>query len=144
MQNVFLTFFSCVFSFISDNLPVFLEEPESTVIRHHDAITLPCKVLPSRAVVRWKFNGDYVVEGDSRGFSFNQTDLHIAKFRHKPKSESNEGIYQCIASTEIGSVASRPARLSKTGQYKVKVKKKTSSLRQGFAYCSAPQQDAKP
>ena len=80
-------------------------------------MTLPCKVLPSSADVRWKFNGDFVKEGGSRGFSFNGTNLHIASFKHKRKQESNEGIYQCIAKTSVGLVASRPARLSKTGKF---------------------------
>jgi hypothetical protein len=40
--------------------------------------------------VRWKFNGDYVEEGGSRGFSFEGTNLHIASFKHKRKGESNE------------------------------------------------------
>lgn len=78
-------------------------------------MTLPCKVLPPSAVVRWKFNGDYVKEGGLKGFSFNGTNLHIASFKHKRKQETNEGIYQCIAETPSGQVTSRPARLSKTG-----------------------------
>lgn len=103
--------------FISDSLPIFLEEPESAVISHHASVTLPCKVLPSSAVVRWKFNGDSVKEGGSKGFSIVGTNLHIANFKHKRKQDSNEGIYQCIAETSVGRVASRPARLSKTGIY---------------------------
>lgn len=97
-----------------DLLPVFLEEPESAVISLQTSVTLPCKVLPSSAVVRWKFNGDFVEEGGLRGFSFIGTNLHIESFKHKRKQESNEGIYQCIAETSLGSVASRPARISKT------------------------------
>ncbi|XP_071175632.1 interference hedgehog-like isoform X2 [Mytilus edulis] len=97
-----------------DSLPIFLEEPESAVISHHASVTLPCKVLPSSAVVRWKFNGDTVKEGGSKGFSIVGTNLHIANFKHKRKQDSNEGIYQCIAETSVGRVASRPARLSKT------------------------------
>lgn len=77
-------------------------------------MTLPCKVLPSSAVVGWKFNGHFV-KGGSRGFSFEGTNLHIASFKHKGKTESNVGIYECIAKTSVGAVASRPARLSKTG-----------------------------
>lgn len=96
-----------------DSLPVFLEEPESAVISHHASVTLPCKVLPSSAVVGWKFNGHFV-KGGSRGFSFEGTNLHIASFKHKGKTESNVGIYECIAKTSVGAVASRPARLSKT------------------------------
>lgn len=95
-------------------VPQFLEEPESMAVAPQSSVTLPCKVRdPKSTVVRWKFNGDFVKENDAKKFQINGTDLYIESFKHRRRVESNEGIYQCIARNEAGSLASKPARLSK-------------------------------
>lgn len=103
---------------ISGMVPQFLEEPESMAVAPQSSVTLPCKVRdPKSTVVRWKFNGDFVKENDAKKFQINGTDLYIENFKHRRRVESNEGIYQCIARNEAGSLASKPARLSKAGKY---------------------------
>ena len=98
-------------------VPQFLEEPESMAVAPQSSVTLPCKVTDTKStVVRWKFNGDFVKANNARRFQMNGTNLYIQKFKHRRKPESNEGIYQCIATNEAGSLASKPARLSKAGK----------------------------
>lgn len=98
-------------------VPQFLEEPESMAVAPQSSVTLPCKVTDTKStVVRWKFNGDFVKTNNARRFQVNGTNLYIQKFKHRRKQESNEGIYQCIATNEAGSLASKPARLSKAGK----------------------------
>ncbi|XP_056010396.1 cell adhesion molecule-related/down-regulated by oncogenes-like isoform X3 [Ostrea edulis] len=95
-------------------VPQFLEEPESMAVAPESSVILPCKVSDQEStVVRWKFNGDFVKENDARNFQMNGTNLYIQKFKQRRKAESNEGIYQCIATNNAGSLASKPARLSK-------------------------------
>ncbi|XP_061183938.1 cell adhesion molecule-related/down-regulated by oncogenes-like isoform X2 [Saccostrea echinata] len=95
-------------------VPQFLEEPESMAVAPQSPVTLPCRVSdPQSTVVQWKFNGDFVKQNDARKFQMNGTNLYIQKFRHRRKAESSEGIYECIATNEAGSLASKPARLSK-------------------------------
>lgn len=98
-------------------VPQFLEEPESMAVAPESSVILPCKVSDQEStVVRWKFNGDFVKENDARNFQMNGTNLYIQKFKQRRKAESNEGIYQCIATNNAGSLASKPARLSKAGK----------------------------
>ena len=66
----------------------------------------------------------------------NGTNLYIQKFKHRRKQESNEGIYQCIATNEAGSLASKPARLSKAGKKNLIVH---SERQNGWAEESATQ-----
>ncbi|XP_033758131.1 cell adhesion molecule-related/down-regulated by oncogenes-like [Pecten maximus] len=97
---------------VAEMLPIFLEEPESSVISNMASVTLPCKVTPSSAKVRWRFNMEFIEPGENerQGFKIIGTNLLIKKFKHR-----REGIYECIAETDQGSVTSRPAQLTKAG-----------------------------
>ncbi|OWF35977.1 brother of CDO-like isoform X2 [Mizuhopecten yessoensis] len=100
---------------IAEMPPIFLEEPESAVIPNMASVTLPCKVTPSSAKVRWRFNMEFIEPGknDRQGFTFTGTNLHITKFKHRRNGINHEGIYECIAETPQGSVTSRPAQLTR-------------------------------
>jgi hypothetical protein len=118
-------------------VPQFLEEPVSMAVAPESSVILPCQVSDQeKTVVRWTFNGDFVKENDARNFQMNGTNLYIQKFKQRRKAESNEGIYQCIATNEAGSLASKPARLSKAGR-------KRGLLNMGSIGCSVLSNDKK-
>lgn len=98
-------------------MPAFIQEPESAVISHHASVTLPCKVTPSSAVVRWKHNDEFIETGDMEGVILDSSNLYIEKFKPgKNGATGHEGTYQCLARTSVGIIASSPAVLSKPGE----------------------------
>ena len=91
-------------------MPSFIQEPESTVISQHAAVTLHCKVSPSSASVRWLFDDQRLDPRDHQGINVQGTDLRF------PNPHSiRAGVYRCIATTTAGSIISRPAVLQKPG-----------------------------
>ncbi|KAL5019658.1 hypothetical protein ScPMuIL_002550 [Solemya velum] len=100
-------------TYASEIMPAFIQEPESAVIYHHASVTLPCKVTPSSAVVRWKYNDEYIETGDMEGVYLESSNLYIEKFKHGKNGAGHEGTYQCLAQTSVGTIASSPAVLSK-------------------------------
>ena len=127
------------FSAESDVLPRFLVEPRSQIIKPGNPAILTCSVEPSTAVVQWMFNGRTLTDtthhrrGRSRddaeadrvevvirrlglsahrSLTRNEHSLHIAAF----DMSKQEGVYQCLATSSVGSLLSRPATIEPAGR----------------------------
>ncbi|XP_070202486.1 interference hedgehog-like isoform X2 [Littorina saxatilis] len=98
-----------------DELPRFSQEPQSAVIAHHQPLTLHCRVEPPETRVRWLFNGETLDPGSHPGLERVGSDLKFARFRHGGEGEGpgNDGEYRCTATTDVGTIVSRPAVVSK-------------------------------
>lgn len=94
-------------------IPTFLLEPESQTVSHHSPVTLQCAVLPPTATTSWLFNGAPLDPSAHRGLRVEGSNLHFPHFSHGDEDSSNDGEYRCAATTEAGTVVSRPAVLSK-------------------------------
>ena len=88
------------------------------MVKTHDSHTLHCRTSPTATRTRWKLNGDYLEPSPERGVEIRQNgDLHITSFKHKPKEASHAGVYQCVATTELGTLVSREVTLERAGWY---------------------------
>ena len=99
----------CASSSFSALVPSFIAEPQSSVVRAGSPITLTCAVQPETATIRWTVNGS-VVTSQKRRIEVRDGNLRIASF-NQPDGVSHEGVYQCVASSRLGSVVSREAKL---------------------------------
>ncbi|KAK7487630.1 hypothetical protein BaRGS_00021180 [Batillaria attramentaria] len=94
-------------------IPTFLQEPESQTVTHHQPVTLRCAAQPQTAQIGWLFNGKRLVVGAHRGLRVEGSNLHFTHFSHGEQDGGNDGEYRCTATTDVGTVVSRPAVLSR-------------------------------
>ncbi|BFZ25603.1 hypothetical protein BsWGS_28642 [Bradybaena similaris] len=96
---------------VSEELPDFLEQPQSRILSQSAPVTLKCVVTPADAQIRWLFDGQPLDGRRHRDLELLGSDLH---FLHQAGSDdSNEGEYRCTATTSLGTIISQPAYLSK-------------------------------
>lgn len=76
-------------------------------------MTLSCSVKPSSVLLRWKYEGEILEEGNSYGFKVLDTELRITSASFLERSEST---FQCVAETDTGSILSNPATIYKAGK----------------------------
>ncbi|XP_034025245.1 brother of CDO isoform X2 [Thalassophryne amazonica] len=91
---------------VSDEVPVFTEEPVSVVQKLGGSVTLRCSAQPTTANISWRLNNQEVVGGDV-GVELGPGTLLI-----RALSNVTLGRYQCIASTAAGALASVPANVT--------------------------------
>lgn len=91
---------------LSDEVPVFTEEPLSVVQKLGGSVSLRCRVRPASANISWRLNGVEVLEGDL-GVVLGPNSLFIPTL-----SNTTLGRYQCVASTAAGALASVPANVT--------------------------------
>lgn len=96
---------------VTEELPRFVIEPQSMVVKNHANVVLKCEVQPPSAVIRWKYNEEPITTDEDTGISIRNGNLHIASFKHTKNKESHVGTYQCVAETSAGAILSRPANL---------------------------------
>ncbi|KAL3884863.1 hypothetical protein ACJMK2_024964 [Sinanodonta woodiana] len=114
LQELGIVLLMALVTWTHPDVPYFTEEPQSAVVTIDSSLTLHCSVHPHTAVVRWKFNKEFINADNSFGIIFNGTNLHIDKFKEgKPPRRGNEGIYQCTATTGLGTVYSKAAIVQK-------------------------------
>ncbi|TRY93771.1 hypothetical protein DNTS_001728 [Danionella cerebrum] len=91
---------------VTDDVPVFTEEPLSVVQKLGGSVTLGCSVLPDHANISWRLNGRELPEGGN-GVLVRPGSLFIPSL-----SNLTVGIYQCVATTSVGSCASVAANVT--------------------------------
>lgn len=91
---------------LSDEVPVFTEEPLSVVQKLGGSVSLRCRVRPASANISWRLNGVEVLEGDL-GVVLGPNSLFIPTL-----SNTTLGRYQCVANTAAGALASVPANVT--------------------------------
>lgn len=91
---------------LSDEMPVFTEEPLSVVQKLGGSVSLRCSVRPASSNISWRLNGVEVLEGDL-GVIVGPNSLFIPTL-----SNTTLGRYQCVASTAAGALASVPANVT--------------------------------
>ncbi|XP_062235455.1 brother of CDO [Platichthys flesus] len=91
---------------VSDEVPVFTEEPMSVVQKLGGSVNLRCRARPASANISWRLNGKELVDGDV-GVVLGPVGLFIPAL-----SNLTLGRYQCVASTGAGALASVPANVT--------------------------------
>ncbi|XP_072306937.1 brother of CDO [Eucyclogobius newberryi] len=91
---------------LSDEVPVFTEEPLSVVQKLGGSVSLRCSVRPASANISWRLNGVEVVRGDL-GVVLSASGLLIPTL-----TNTTVGRYQCVASSAAGALASVPANVT--------------------------------
>ncbi|XP_031762024.1 cell adhesion molecule-related/down-regulated by oncogenes isoform X4 [Xenopus tropicalis] len=91
----------------SDVTPHFTSEPLSTVQKLGGPVTLLCTAEPPWAHISWLFNGELLERISSQGVDIQSGHLTIPSL-----GTAHIGQYQCIASTSVGAILSRPATVS--------------------------------
>uniref|UniRef100_A0A672ZIC4 Brother of CDO n=1 Tax=Sphaeramia orbicularis TaxID=375764 RepID=A0A672ZIC4_9TELE len=91
---------------VSDEVPVFTEEPVSVVQKLGGSVNLRCSARPTSANISWRLNGQEVVDGHL-GVVLGPNSLFIPTL-----SNVTLGRYQCVASTAVGALASVPANVT--------------------------------
>ncbi|XP_069369001.1 brother of CDO isoform X2 [Paralichthys olivaceus] len=91
---------------VSDEVPVFTEEPMSVVQKLGGSVNLRCAARPATANISWRLNGQELVDGDV-GVVLGPVGLFIPAL-----SNLTLGRYQCVASTGAGALASVPANVT--------------------------------
>ncbi|GLD75205.1 brother of CDO isoform X1 [Lates japonicus] len=91
---------------ISDEVPVFTEEPMSVVQKLGGSVNLRCSARPASANISWRLNGQELEDGDV-GVVLGPRSLLIPTL-----SNLTLGRYQCVASTGAGALASVPANVT--------------------------------
>ncbi|NWW78429.1 CDON protein, partial [Climacteris rufus] len=89
-----------------DLTPRFISEPSSTVQKSGEPVQLRCSAEPSTAHLSWLFNGEPV---DSR---VGEVEMQGGSLTIVSLSPAACGRYQCVASSGVGAVLSRPATVS--------------------------------
>ncbi|XP_067102779.1 LOW QUALITY PROTEIN: cell adhesion molecule-related/down-regulated by oncogenes [Osmerus mordax] len=85
----------------------FRAEPVSVVQSQGSEVHLRCSARPSSARVSWRFRGLPLEPAALPGLEITQTSLSLSSLQH-----SHEGLYQCVAHTDSGAIASRLARVA--------------------------------
>ncbi|XP_029384876.1 brother of CDO [Echeneis naucrates] len=91
---------------VSDEVPVFTEEPMSVVQKLGGSVSLRCSARPASANISWRLNGQELVDGDL-GVVLRPSTLFIPTL-----SNLTLGRYQCVAKTAVGALASVPANVT--------------------------------
>lgn len=91
---------------VSDDVPLFTEEPASTVQKLGGSVTLRCRARPASTNISWRLNGQALADGDL-GVVLRPNSLFISTL-----SNMTVGRYQCVASTAAGALASVPANVT--------------------------------
>ncbi|NXC86074.1 CDON protein, partial [Cercotrichas coryphoeus] len=89
-----------------DLTPHFISEPSSTVQKSGEPVQLRCSAEPSSARISWLFNGEPL---DSR---VGEVEIQSGSLTIVSLSPEMCGHYQCVASSGVGAVLSRPATVS--------------------------------
>ncbi|XP_028290528.1 brother of CDO isoform X2 [Gouania willdenowi] len=91
---------------LSDEVPVFTEQPVTTVQKLGGSVMLHCSAQPANTNITWRLNGQELADGD---FSvvLGPNSLFIPTL-----SNLTLGRYQCVASTGAGALASVPANVT--------------------------------
>ncbi|NWU82156.1 CDON protein, partial [Onychorhynchus coronatus] len=89
-----------------DLTPRFISEPSSTVQKPGEPVQLRCSAEPSTAHLSWLFNGEPV---DRRA---GEVEIQPGSLTIVSLSPAACGRYQCMASSSVGAVLSRPATVS--------------------------------
>ncbi|NXQ56225.1 CDON protein, partial [Anthoscopus minutus] len=89
-----------------DLTPHFISEPSSTVQKSGEPVQLLCSAEPSTARISWLFNGEPL---DSR---VGEVEIQSGSLTIVSLSPATCGHYQCVASSSVGAVLSRPAAVS--------------------------------
>ncbi|XP_046879829.1 brother of CDO isoform X2 [Hypomesus transpacificus] len=94
---------------VSDEIPVFTQEPLSVVQKLGGSVTLRCTALPSSANISWRLNGQELAggAGGELGVVVAPGALLIPAL-----TNLTLGRYQCVASTGAGALASVPANVT--------------------------------
>ncbi|XP_071769845.2 brother of CDO [Centroberyx gerrardi] len=91
---------------VSDEVPVFTEEPLSVVQKLGGGVTLRCSARPASANISWRLNGRGLADGDPDVL------LGPGTLVIPTLSNLTLGRYQCVASTAAGALASVPANVT--------------------------------
>ncbi|KAM8881874.1 brother of CDO isoform 2-T3 [Synchiropus picturatus] len=91
---------------LSDDVPVFSEEPASVVQKLGGSVSLRCSARPASANISWRLNGQQVDDGDF-GIVLRPKSLFIPTL-----TNLTLGRYQCVVSTGAGALASVPANVT--------------------------------
>ncbi|KAL6097826.1 boc [Pungitius sinensis] len=91
---------------LSDEVPLFTEEPVSVVQKLGGSVKLHCGARPASANISWRLNGRELADGHS-GVVVGPDGLFIPAL-----SNLTVGRYQCVASTATGALASVPANVT--------------------------------
>ncbi|NWR49380.1 CDON protein, partial [Regulus satrapa] len=89
-----------------DLTPRFVSEPSSTIQKSGEPVQLRCSAEPSSAHISWLFNGEPL---DSRE---GEVEIQSGSLTVVSLSPATCGRYQCVASSGVGAVLSRPAAVS--------------------------------
>ncbi|NXQ24833.1 CDON protein, partial [Alaudala cheleensis] len=89
-----------------DLTPRFISEPSSAVQKSGEPVQLRCSAEPSTARISWLFNGEPL---DSR---VGEVEIQSGSLTIVSLSPVTCGQYQCVASSSVGAVLSRPATVS--------------------------------
>lgn len=92
--------------FLLDITPRFISEPSSTVQKSGEPVQLRCSAEPSTAHISWLFNGEPL---RSR---VGEVEMQAGSLTIVSLSAAACGRYQCVASSGVGAVLSRPATVS--------------------------------
>jgi len=98
----------------------FDEEPKSIVALRNSQVSLNCTATAGQSssaptTVFWRKDG-ILVRTSSNVQVFPSGHLVIRQFRSRKGLQNDEGIYQCFASNEEGTIASRKARIQLAGE----------------------------
>ncbi|NWI58484.1 CDON protein, partial [Calyptomena viridis] len=89
-----------------DLTPHFISEPSSTVQKPGEPVHLHCSAEPSTAHLSWQFNGEPL---DSK---VGEVEIQLGSLTIVSLSPATCGLYQCVVSSSVGAVLSRPATVS--------------------------------
>jgi len=94
---------------------VFTEEPEDIVVTRGSSVIWNCSAVSlfgsrSPPNITWFKNGQVI--SDNRRVVLDTGSLYIYRVIHNPRrGQSDEDLYECMATSEFGSILSRPASL---------------------------------
>ncbi|XP_069015493.1 brother of CDO [Embiotoca jacksoni] len=91
---------------VTDEVPVFTEEPVSVVQKLGGSVILHCSARPASTNISWRLNGQELTDRDL-GVVLGPSSLFIPTL-----SNVSLGRYQCVASTSAGALASVPANVT--------------------------------
>lgn len=99
---------------LSDDIPIFTEEPLSVVQKLGGSVTLRCSALPNHVNISWRLNGRELPTGgdEELGVLVRPGSLYIPSL-----TNLTVGRYQCVATTSVGSCASVPANVTAASEY---------------------------
>lgn len=98
-------------------------EPRSTVVLRSQLALLNCSavgVAGSKVSITWRKDGAEIVsDGAGRVTVLANGSLAIRRFCKKRIHETDKGVYECVASNDVGTIVSRQALLQCAGRFRV-------------------------